>query len=112
MGWQRSALLGLRCDASAYCKGASSSSRSGEVSCCGIRYSSAAQAPKSIVLQRLEQKGRSGLSVLHATDLPQAGHWTCRDVAALLVCSVMTQWGLEVTEGEFEGDVFFGLTGA
>lgn len=40
----------------------------------GTRNSSLAQRPKSMSLQRSEQKGRAGLS-FHSVGLPQVGHF-------------------------------------
>jgi hypothetical protein len=44
----------------------------------GTRYDSVAQAPKSMSLQRSEQKGRKRLSAVHCTVAPQVGQATVR----------------------------------
>ena len=49
---------------------------SGDTFSAGTRYSSLAQAPRSISLQRSEQKGRQGLASVHCTDFWQVGHST------------------------------------
>jgi hypothetical protein len=54
--------------------GASALSADGIVSVAGTVYSSLAQRPKSISLQRSEQKGRVGLSC-HGAGFPQIGHF-------------------------------------
>jgi hypothetical protein len=54
--------------------GASALSAEGIVSVAGTLYSSLAQRPKSISLQRSEQKGRVGLSC-HWAGFPQIGHF-------------------------------------
>lgn len=41
-----------------------------------MTYFSSAQAPKSIFLQRSEQKGLNLFSATHSTFLPQVGHFT------------------------------------
>jgi hypothetical protein len=61
--------------------GACASSIEGIVSVAGTVYSSLAQRPKSISLQRSEQKGRFGLSC-HPVGFPQFGHFIIKAVSS------------------------------
>lgn len=45
-------------------------------------YFSSAHPPKSVSLQRCEQKGRNVFSGFHITDVPHVGHLTDRDVCS------------------------------
>src|SRR5438093_10726902 len=65
--------LALLAFSSSLCSAASVGS-----SATGTRYDSAAQAPRSISLQRSEQKGRKRLLSDHSTGLPHCGQATTR----------------------------------
>lgn len=49
-------------------------------------YPSLAQTPKSIILQRSEQKGRNGLLGLNSERDPHSGHGTRRFFSEDMVC--------------------------
>lgn len=54
----------------------------------GTRYDSLAQAPRSIILQRSEQKGRYGLALSQATVFPHCGQFTMRGLRCIVRYSV------------------------
>ena len=76
------------------CSGASVSLAPSDADSAGTRYCSDAHWPRSISLQRSEQNGRKGESVVQRTSLPQDGQRTVRDSdlrssgeSELLMCS-------------------------